>query len=189
MGLICRRTDRATAAIEYFATATRLDPFFWAAFEQLCVLGADDHAATCFHQSRRAPPALPTAPLHLLRLCPLGPLLFFFFAHPSLRPLMPEPPNTHTHAHIAAPQSRSLSTLLTAGAIAEVQQQTFSTPPRPRGVAAHQDAPSTRAAPLAHAPPSAYVTSPPAVRWAPQGPPLRPRSRCLSAPALAPGDW
>ncbi|KAJ7557247.1 hypothetical protein O6H91_05G118700 [Diphasiastrum complanatum] len=45
LGLICRLTDRKQAAIEHYIQALSLDPFFWSAYEDLCILGADEDAA------------------------------------------------------------------------------------------------------------------------------------------------
>lgn len=101
MGLICKRTDRSAAAIQYFSGAVKLDPFFWAAFEQLSLLGAEEQAASCFTQSR------------FVQTRQISPCLC-----PHRPPVLTLPP----------PSLRSLGQLITAGSIAEVQM--FATPAR-----------------------------------------------------------
>ncbi|CAM6127393.1 unnamed protein product [Calypogeia fissa] len=48
LGLICRLTDRKQAAIGYYTQALTLDPFLWSAYEDLCLLGAEDDAAELY---------------------------------------------------------------------------------------------------------------------------------------------
>lgn len=48
LGLICRHTDRRQAAISHYTQALSLDSFFWSAYEDLCVLGAEDEAAALY---------------------------------------------------------------------------------------------------------------------------------------------
>mmetsp|Transcript_7008 Transcript_7008/g.25848 ORF Transcript_7008/g.25848 Transcript_7008/m.25848 type:complete len:818 (-) Transcript_7008:193-2646(-) len=51
LGMICKRTDRRTAAVKHFCTALNLDPFLWSAFEELCVLGADEEAGAFLQEA------------------------------------------------------------------------------------------------------------------------------------------
>jgi hypothetical protein len=37
--VLCRLSDRRQAAIGYYTQALSLDPFFWSAYEDLCLLG------------------------------------------------------------------------------------------------------------------------------------------------------
>ncbi len=37
--MLCRLSDRRQAAIGYYTQALSLDPFFWSAYEDLCLLG------------------------------------------------------------------------------------------------------------------------------------------------------
>ncbi|MCO5564648.1 hypothetical protein L7F22_018314 [Adiantum nelumboides] len=48
LGLICRQTDRRQAAITHYTQALTLDLFFWSAYEDLCILGAEDEAAALY---------------------------------------------------------------------------------------------------------------------------------------------
>ncbi|KAH8963977.1 hypothetical protein BDL97_04G039700 [Sphagnum fallax] len=48
LGVICRLSDRRQAAIGFYTQALSLDPFFWSAYEDLCLLGADEDAATLY---------------------------------------------------------------------------------------------------------------------------------------------
>ncbi|XP_052194703.1 cell division cycle protein 27 homolog B [Diospyros lotus] len=48
LGLIYRYTDRRTSAIHHFKLALSLDPLFWAAYEELCTLGAADESTSVF---------------------------------------------------------------------------------------------------------------------------------------------
>ncbi|CDP08586.1 unnamed protein product [Coffea canephora] len=48
LGLIYRCTDRRKSAIYHFNQALSLDPLLWAAYEELCILGAAEEAATVF---------------------------------------------------------------------------------------------------------------------------------------------
>ncbi|KAI5083222.1 hypothetical protein GOP47_0002965 [Adiantum capillus-veneris] len=48
LGLICRQTDRRQAAITHYTQALSLDLFFWSAYEDLCILGAEDEAAALY---------------------------------------------------------------------------------------------------------------------------------------------
>ncbi|OAE33753.1 hypothetical protein AXG93_1264s1010 [Marchantia polymorpha subsp. ruderalis] len=45
LGVICRLTDRRQAAIGHYTQALILDPFLWSAYEDLCLLGAEEEAA------------------------------------------------------------------------------------------------------------------------------------------------
>eukprot|EP01018_Ginkgo_biloba_P011586 Gb_21601 [translate_table: standard] len=51
LGLIYRYTDRRKIAIEHFLQAVSLDPFLWAAYEELCILGAEEEAADLYGDS------------------------------------------------------------------------------------------------------------------------------------------
>ncbi|XP_002968773.2 cell division cycle protein 27 homolog B [Selaginella moellendorffii] len=42
LGLICRFTDRRQAAIAHYTQALSVDPFFWSAYEDLCLLGVEE---------------------------------------------------------------------------------------------------------------------------------------------------
>ena len=44
LGVICKETGRAKAAIAHFADALASDPFMWSAYEELCALGAENEA-------------------------------------------------------------------------------------------------------------------------------------------------
>ncbi|KAL5572582.1 hypothetical protein UlMin_022179 [Ulmus minor] len=48
LGLIYRYTDRRKNAIHHFKQALSIDPVMWAAYEELCVLGAADEASIVF---------------------------------------------------------------------------------------------------------------------------------------------
>ncbi|KAJ4837287.1 Cell division cycle protein 27 B [Turnera subulata] len=48
LGLIYRYTERRKSAIHHFKQALSIDPLFWAAYEELCVLGAAEEAITVF---------------------------------------------------------------------------------------------------------------------------------------------
>ncbi|MCO5567903.1 hypothetical protein L7F22_021599 [Adiantum nelumboides] len=48
LGSICRQTDRRQAAITHYTQALTLDLFFWSAYEDLCILGAEDEAAALY---------------------------------------------------------------------------------------------------------------------------------------------
>ncbi|KAL2633353.1 hypothetical protein R1flu_004832 [Riccia fluitans] len=45
LGLICKMTDRRQTAIGHYTQALMLDPFLWSAYEDLCLLGAEEDAA------------------------------------------------------------------------------------------------------------------------------------------------
>eukprot|EP00258_Populus_trichocarpa_P018443 XP_006381758.2 cell division cycle protein 27 homolog B isoform X1 [Populus trichocarpa] len=51
LGLIYRYTDRRKSAIHHFKQALSIDPLFWAAYEQLCILGAAEEAAAVFDEA------------------------------------------------------------------------------------------------------------------------------------------
>ncbi|XP_062090877.1 cell division cycle protein 27 homolog B [Humulus lupulus] len=51
LGLIYRYTDRRKSAIHHFREALSLDPLMWAAYEELCVLGAADEASVVFGEA------------------------------------------------------------------------------------------------------------------------------------------
>lgn len=48
LGLIYRYTDRRKSAIHHFKQALSIDPLLWAAYEELCLLGAAEEATTVF---------------------------------------------------------------------------------------------------------------------------------------------
>ncbi|KAA3457231.1 cell division cycle protein 27-like protein B isoform X2 [Gossypium australe] len=48
LGIIYRNTDRKNKSIEHFRKTLSIDPLFWAAYEQLCMLGEAEEAAVCF---------------------------------------------------------------------------------------------------------------------------------------------
>ncbi|XP_021891927.1 cell division cycle protein 27 homolog B isoform X2 [Carica papaya] len=48
LGLIYRCNDRREKAVEYFRKALSIDPLFWAAYEELCILGAAEEANIMF---------------------------------------------------------------------------------------------------------------------------------------------
>ncbi|EPS64113.1 hypothetical protein M569_10668, partial [Genlisea aurea] len=50
LGLVYRYTDRKQNAIYHFNQALSLDPLLWAAYEELCVLGAAEEATTVFDE-------------------------------------------------------------------------------------------------------------------------------------------
>lgn len=51
LGKIYRYTDRRKIAIEHFVQAVSLDPLLWAAYEELCILGAEEEAAELYGDS------------------------------------------------------------------------------------------------------------------------------------------
>ncbi|KAL6559758.1 Cell division cycle protein 27 B [Orobanche gracilis] len=50
LGLVYRYTDRRQSAINHFNQALSLDPLLWAAYEELCILGAADEATSVFNE-------------------------------------------------------------------------------------------------------------------------------------------
>ncbi|XVF74517.1 hypothetical protein PTKIN_Ptkin13bG0116800 [Pterospermum kingtungense] len=48
LGVIYRETDRIKSSVEHFRKALSIDPLFWAAYEELCILGEAEEAAVCF---------------------------------------------------------------------------------------------------------------------------------------------
>ncbi|XP_058187080.1 cell division cycle protein 27 homolog B-like isoform X2 [Rhododendron vialii] len=48
LGLIYRYTDRRKSAVHHFKQALSIDPLLWAAYEELCLLGAAEEASTVF---------------------------------------------------------------------------------------------------------------------------------------------
>ncbi|XP_041000913.1 cell division cycle protein 27 homolog B-like [Juglans microcarpa x Juglans regia] len=51
LGLIYRYTDRRKTAVHHFKQALSADPLMWAAYEELCVLGAAEEAAAVFGEA------------------------------------------------------------------------------------------------------------------------------------------
>ncbi|CAO2826956.1 unnamed protein product [Amaranthus hypochondriacus] len=51
LGLIYRYTDRRKTAVHHFKQALSIDPLFWAAYEELCILGSAEEASTFFDES------------------------------------------------------------------------------------------------------------------------------------------
>ncbi|KAL9323631.1 hypothetical protein ACSQ67_008488 [Phaseolus vulgaris] len=51
LGLIYRCTDRRKSAIKYFKQALSMDPLMWAAYEELCILGAAEEATVVFSEA------------------------------------------------------------------------------------------------------------------------------------------
>ncbi|KAJ0091066.1 hypothetical protein Patl1_13321 [Pistacia atlantica] len=51
IGLIYRYTDRRKSAIHHFKQALSLDPLLWAAYEELCILGAAEEATAVFGEA------------------------------------------------------------------------------------------------------------------------------------------
>ncbi|XP_072962662.1 cell division cycle protein 27 homolog B-like [Typha angustifolia] len=51
LGLIYRYTGRRMAAVDHFVQALSADPLLWAAYEELCVLGAAEEANECFNDA------------------------------------------------------------------------------------------------------------------------------------------
>ncbi|KAK6236374.1 Tetratricopeptide repeat 1 - like 10 [Theobroma cacao] len=51
LGLIYRYTDRRKSAIHHFRLALSIDPLLWAAYEELCVLGAAEEATVVFGEA------------------------------------------------------------------------------------------------------------------------------------------
>ncbi|XP_047265495.1 cell division cycle protein 27 homolog B isoform X3 [Capsicum annuum] len=51
LGLIYRYTDRRKISIQHFNQALLLDPLLWAAYEELCILGAAEEAAVVFGEA------------------------------------------------------------------------------------------------------------------------------------------
>ncbi|XP_022715021.1 cell division cycle protein 27 homolog B-like isoform X2 [Durio zibethinus] len=48
LGIIHRDTNRMKSSVEHFRKALSIDPLFWAAYEELCILGEAEEAAVCF---------------------------------------------------------------------------------------------------------------------------------------------
>ncbi|KAG5553668.1 hypothetical protein RHGRI_011534 [Rhododendron griersonianum] len=48
LGLIYRYTDRRKSAVHHFKQALSIDPLLWAAYEELCLLGATEEASAVF---------------------------------------------------------------------------------------------------------------------------------------------
>ncbi|MCH87557.1 cell division cycle protein 27-like, partial [Trifolium medium] len=46
-----RYTDRKKSAINHFKQALSMDPLMWAAYEELCILGAAEEATTVFGEA------------------------------------------------------------------------------------------------------------------------------------------
>lgn len=51
LGLIYRYTDRRKSAVHHFKQALIIDPLMWAAYEELCVLGAAEEATAVFGEA------------------------------------------------------------------------------------------------------------------------------------------
>ncbi|KAJ7969551.1 Cell division cycle protein 27 like B [Quillaja saponaria] len=51
LGLVYRYTDRRKSAVHHFKQALSLDPLMWAAYEELCVLGAAEEATAVFGEA------------------------------------------------------------------------------------------------------------------------------------------
>lgn len=51
LGLIYRYTGRKIPAIDHFTQALAMDPLLWAAYEELCILGAAEEARECFNDA------------------------------------------------------------------------------------------------------------------------------------------
>ncbi|CAI8584686.1 unnamed protein product [Vicia faba] len=51
LGLIYRYTDRRKTAIHHFKQALLMDPLMWAAYEELCILGAAEEATAFFGEA------------------------------------------------------------------------------------------------------------------------------------------
>ncbi|WJX80905.1 Cell division cycle protein 27 B, variant 2 [Trifolium repens] len=51
LGLIYRYTDRKKSAIQHFKQALSMDPLMWAAYEELCILGAAEEASAFFGEA------------------------------------------------------------------------------------------------------------------------------------------
>ncbi|KAA8536972.1 hypothetical protein F0562_029450 [Nyssa sinensis] len=51
LGLIYRCTDRRKSAIHHFKQALSIDPLLWAAYEELCILGAAEESTLVFGES------------------------------------------------------------------------------------------------------------------------------------------
>ncbi|VFQ68914.1 unnamed protein product [Cuscuta campestris] len=51
LGLIYRYTDRKKSAVLHFKKALLLDPLLWAAYEELCILGTAEEAASVFGEA------------------------------------------------------------------------------------------------------------------------------------------
>ncbi|XP_057436249.1 cell division cycle protein 27 homolog B isoform X2 [Lotus japonicus] len=51
LGLIYRYTDRRRSAIHHFKQALLVDPLMWAAYEELCILGAAEEATAVFGEA------------------------------------------------------------------------------------------------------------------------------------------
>ncbi|OVA20244.1 Tetratricopeptide repeat-containing domain [Macleaya cordata] len=51
LGLIYRYTDRRKSAVDHFKQALSIDPLLWAAYEELCILGAAEEANEVFGEA------------------------------------------------------------------------------------------------------------------------------------------
>ncbi|KAK9825199.1 hypothetical protein WJX81_006564 [Elliptochloris bilobata] len=63
LGRVCRLSNRAKQAVKFFASALALDPLLWCAYEELCILGAEEEASRLLLQVETGLPAAaaPTA--------------------------------------------------------------------------------------------------------------------------------
>ena len=59
LGRVCRLSNRAKQAVQYFAAALALDPLLWCAYEELCILGAPTHLPKCKMGDTHCSPACP----------------------------------------------------------------------------------------------------------------------------------
>ncbi|KAI4346787.1 hypothetical protein L6164_007655 [Bauhinia variegata] len=51
LGLVYRYTDRRKSAVNHFKQALSMDPLLWAAYEELCILGAAEEASSVFGEA------------------------------------------------------------------------------------------------------------------------------------------
>ncbi|PKA56562.1 Cell division cycle protein 27 like B [Apostasia shenzhenica] len=51
LGLVYRYTSRKSCSIDHFMQALAIDPLLWAAYEELCMLGAAEEANECFNDA------------------------------------------------------------------------------------------------------------------------------------------
>ncbi|XP_010249534.1 PREDICTED: cell division cycle protein 27 homolog B isoform X2 [Nelumbo nucifera] len=51
LGLVYRYTDRRKSAVDHFKQALSMDPLLWAAYEELCILGAAEEANAVFSEA------------------------------------------------------------------------------------------------------------------------------------------
>ncbi|KAK3246551.1 Cell division cycle protein 27 [Cymbomonas tetramitiformis] len=165
LGLICKQSERRSAAVNHFTQALTLDPFLWSAYEELCLLGADEEAATLLHN-----PDLDLAyPLNPEASCNV-----------ETAPSTPAPINT--------PLDRGeVVTPATTGPPSPRSRRPSAPPPPARGTRTQSStaevATPRPSEPRATPSPSTFVTPSPSTSSLPAAPPPNPPGKHGNAPA------